>query len=311
MVNSHAASTSPEAASNGESGFATIELALAASTIVIGLLSYVGAIISSTRMSADTRARIAANVEITTAIEEFREAIASDFVTATAALEEKQSYDGITNSDSLRVHRQVILDETKIQPPLDLNGDGDTTDTNLSASDLQAAYLVTTVTWIGPRGQQTITWPSVIARGEVDQEWHRKHVREDDDSEAEEAAVSLSATKATADGGSVAFGFEVSGVASSLHVVGVTVLSDVPAAITEMTVNGTRSFYQPGQAVAVGQWIETETFSLTPGDNSIEGLQFVACDEWDTGVDLDNETITVVFHTETSETFSVEVEVEQ
>ena len=112
--------------SSDQDGFSTIEFVLAMSAIVIGLLSYIGSVIASSKMSMETRARIAANVEMAASIEEFRELAADDFVGVTDDFQELDVQEGLTSVDGIEVSRKVILDETQTSPPMDLNGDGET-----------------------------------------------------------------------------------------------------------------------------------------------------------------------------------------
>lgn len=61
----------------------------------------------------------------------------------------------------------VLVDETTIEPPVDLNGDGDFLDTNVAAADLQAAVLRIVVTWDGVLGLRRVEYSTIIAKGEV------------------------------------------------------------------------------------------------------------------------------------------------
>lgn len=302
---------------DAQSGFTTVEMALAASSIVVGLLSYVGSVIASSKMSLDTRARTAANVEMTTAIEEFRELAAADFVGTTGGLADLETKEGLSTIDGIKVHRQVILDETKIQPPLDLNGDGDTTDTNLTAADVNAAYLVTTVTWVGPSGQRSVSWPTVIARGEVEPDWRQnKALEEEGEDDAQDdrddADELTEPTALQAEGsfgnGAVSGQFELGGTSGQgVYIVGVTFVTDVSAKVRSITINGETAYSAGWTKPSVNTLIETSPFALTEGANSIDGIVLSPSSWRDDEPELAGETVSVVFHTEDGNTVPVQL----
>jgi hypothetical protein len=82
--------------------------------------------------------------------------------------------DSLVDFDSLsnvgagaRLTVAVIADETTIDPPFDLNGDGDYLDSNLAAADLQAAILRVVITWNDRNTPRKVEFSTILARGEM------------------------------------------------------------------------------------------------------------------------------------------------
>lgn len=61
----------------------------------------------------------------------------------------------------------VVVDETSINPPIDLNGDGDTADTNVSINECVAAVLRVVVEWNGANGRRQVECITILAKGEA------------------------------------------------------------------------------------------------------------------------------------------------
>lgn len=287
-----------------------VEFTIAMTSVVIGLLSYVGSVIASSRMQLDTRARVAANIEMSAAIEEFREMAARDFSGTVLNLNDEEIRDGLSTVDGIKVHRQVILDETKTQPAMDLNGDGDTSDTNLNPDDVQAVVLLTKVKWIGQSGEQSVSWPTVIARGEVDPNWRRERAfRETTQPDGSETTPAAEPTFEAGfnSGGKMHGAFTVGGTDPS-HVIGLTVFTEVPALIRKTKINGETVQQAWEDMPATGQHFDVPSFAMEPGANLINSLFFRSPDG--VGVPtLQGTQVTVVFHSEsgatTTKTFQV------
>ena len=61
----------------------------------------------------------------------------------------------------------VVLDEPALQPPVDLNGDGDFDDTGLDPADVNLAVLQLVIRWTGVTGERRAAFTTMLARGEA------------------------------------------------------------------------------------------------------------------------------------------------
>ncbi|MFQ5504902.1 MAG: prepilin-type N-terminal cleavage/methylation domain-containing protein [Planctomycetota bacterium] len=150
-----------------EGGFTMVELAITLSLLVIGLLGFVGAILSAQLLSRTTRERALASSAAIDIVEDFRVSCMTNFTAAMTAYSA-----GVTptlppglGADATATST-LILDETKIVPPLDLDGNGLFVDV-LTPDVVNAGVLRVVVRWRGARGLQSIEYTTIIARGEM------------------------------------------------------------------------------------------------------------------------------------------------
>lgn len=68
--------------------------------------------------------------------------------------------------DDAELKAAIVTDETRLDPPVDLNGDGDFLDTNVLAQDFKSAVLRLRVSWSGVGGENQMEYTMVFARGE-------------------------------------------------------------------------------------------------------------------------------------------------
>lgn len=277
--------------------------------MLLGIMSYIGSVIASSRLADDTRARTAVSIEMTNAIEEFRESANQNFVSTAELLEQLETTSGLSDLSGVTVRRQIIRDETKTSPPLDLNGDGDTKDTNLDADEVNAAYLLTTVSWIGPNGPESVSWPTILARGEIDPAWKRKESLEDalgldDDDQAEDSGVS--ATNGSIYKGRASFELSIDND-KAIHVAAATVSATDPGKITEIVIGG-QSIYQSSMdyGTPTGQPIETTPITLSPDGSYAADVQLYPA-SGDGIYTPSDDTITITLETEAGESISFEV----
>ena len=150
-------------------GFTLVEVTLALTLLMIGLLGFIGAIVSTQVMVRVTAERNIANTAIISTIEEFREACAEDFVAAVTA------YQNATNlyperllglGEGAVMSSVVILDENLLTPPIDLDSNGVFVDI-LTPEEVNAAVLRVRVAWNGPRGPSDIEHTNIVARGQI------------------------------------------------------------------------------------------------------------------------------------------------
>ena len=153
----------------GQSGFTLVEFSMALVLLVTGLLGFVAALISSQTLTRASREMVIAHSALNSTIETFRDACVADFDAAVTGY----SYQTNVNLDLLRgigsgenMITRIIVDETRVQPPIDLNGDGDYNDTTVPLADLVAAVLRVQVVWSGVSGRRDVEYTSIVSRGE-------------------------------------------------------------------------------------------------------------------------------------------------
>ncbi len=155
-----------------ESGFSLVEVTLGLTILVIGLLGFVGAIVSTQIMVRMTKEKNIANAAIISTIEEFREACATDFVAAVTAYESGTNMNAgrLTGiGEGATMTSIIVMDENTLNPPLDLN-DNDVFVDNIPMADvgtLNAAVLRIHVSWTGVRGPMEVEYTTILAKGEV------------------------------------------------------------------------------------------------------------------------------------------------
>lgn len=152
------------------SGFTMVEIAIAMTFLVTGLLGFVGAIVSSQVLARANREVNIANTAVVNVIEEFRDKCTLDFDGTLNAIQ--------LGNEPLPVvpeglgaaavfERELILDETQISPPIDLDGIPDNDNENVTPFEATAAVLRIRLSWNGALGQQDIEYTVVLARGEL------------------------------------------------------------------------------------------------------------------------------------------------
>lgn len=130
-----------------EAGMGLIEMTIASAVLAIALLGTMIGVLSGYRLVLETKSTNLAHHAATAVVEEFQNSAAGDFEAALLRFHRKTDI-----SEKMKVKSEVVLDETSLETPMDLNGDGDTNDANLSPSDVKAAFLRTTVSF--PNGRE-------------------------------------------------------------------------------------------------------------------------------------------------------------
>jgi type II secretory pathway pseudopilin PulG len=154
-----------------EIGFSLVEIILGLTLLTIGLLGFVGAIVSTQVLVRVTKEKNIANAAIISTMEEFREACATDFVAAVTTYQNgaNLSPDRLMGmGEGANMVSVVVLDENTLNPPIDLNGNGVFVD-NIPLADvatLNAAVLRVRVAWTGVRGPMEIEYTTILAKGE-------------------------------------------------------------------------------------------------------------------------------------------------
>ena len=150
-----------------EAGFTLVEITLCLTLLMIGILGFIGAIVSTQVMVRVTKERNIANLAIISTIEEFREACGEDFVAAVTAYQNASNLNpdrllGI--GDAANMTSMVVLDENDLIPPLDLDSNGVYLDV-VAPEDTNAAVLRVRVSWNGVRGPMDIELMTIVAKG--------------------------------------------------------------------------------------------------------------------------------------------------
>ncbi|MFQ5505505.1 MAG: hypothetical protein ACE5F1_12010, partial [Planctomycetota bacterium] len=111
-------------------GFTLIEYTIAISLFVAGALGFASAILSGQSMMRSNRDRSLADHELETVVERFRTDCSRAFdATITAYRDATFKVPLLPGVDSSAVIKtEIILDETRLTPPADLNGNGNATD---------------------------------------------------------------------------------------------------------------------------------------------------------------------------------------
>ena len=174
-----------------ETGFSLVEVTLGLTLLMIGLLGFVGAIVSTQIMVRVTKETNIANAAIISTIEEFRDACATDFVGAINSYVEVDTGDGngVLSLDRLAgigeeamMTSVIVLDESELTPGFDLDGDGvvgsylveDEGEVVQSGSGIataetaNAAVLRIRVSWTGVRGPMEVEYTTIVAKGEIE-----------------------------------------------------------------------------------------------------------------------------------------------
>ena len=155
-----------------ESGFSLVEVTLGLTVLVIGLLGFIGAIVSTQMMVRMTKEKNIANTAIISMIEEFREACATDFVAAVTTFESGTNLnaDRLTGiGEGATMTSTIVMDESTLNPPLDLNDNLVYID-DIQMADvgtLNAAVLRIHVTWTGVRGPMEMEYTTIVAKGDT------------------------------------------------------------------------------------------------------------------------------------------------
>ena len=166
-----------------ETGFSLVEVTLGLTLLMIGLLGFVGAIVSTQIMVRVTKETNIANAAIISTIEEFRDACATDFVGAINSYLAEDTYNvgGVLTPDRLAglgenpmMSSVVVLDENQLTPAFDLDGNGTIGavplqgDTGIVApANANAAVLRIRVSWTGVRGPMEVEYTTIVAKGDI------------------------------------------------------------------------------------------------------------------------------------------------
>ena len=169
-----------------ETGFSLVEVTLGLTLLMIGLLGFVGAIVSTQIMVRVTKETNIANAAIISTIEEFRDACATDFVGAINSYldEDTEDVGGVLTPDRLAglgegpiMSSVIVLDENQLTPAFDLDGDGvigavlieDGTASSgiVTPANANAAVLRIRVSWTGVRGPMEVEYTTIVAKGDI------------------------------------------------------------------------------------------------------------------------------------------------
>lgn len=136
-----------------ESGLGLVALFLGSTVLAVAVLGTVGGLMTSLKLAIDTKDANVAGEQALAVVREFRKSAADDFDAAIAAFQNRT----VHGNGAQNIRARIILDETRFDPPVDLNGDGDFDDTNLLPNQVNAAYIETTVAWGNNKSRTFVT----------------------------------------------------------------------------------------------------------------------------------------------------------
>ncbi len=161
---------SVQATAEGHDGFTLVEVTIAIAVLVVGLLGFISALSSAQVLVRGTKEVNLAHIEILNAVEDFRDACATDYIAALTVYKAGVVAD-IDGSSAMgkkvKVTSTLVLNETLLTPPMDINGDLDFLDVAVDPAAALLAVLHVKITWSGVLGAQEIHYVSLIAKGEV------------------------------------------------------------------------------------------------------------------------------------------------
>ena len=152
-----------------EGGFTIVEIAMGVVLLAVGALGFISAIIGSQLSIRANQELSIVNAAFVTAVENFRESCRSSFDSTVTSYAAGVNVTGTLmrglNTPSLTA--TVTLSEPGQVPLIDLNGDGDTLDSGLTASQVNAAVVQFTATWRGVLGRRSVVHKTILARDDV------------------------------------------------------------------------------------------------------------------------------------------------
>ncbi|HEX6811395.1 MAG TPA: hypothetical protein VF384_07220 [Planctomycetota bacterium] len=275
---------------NREGGFALVELFMGATVLIVGSLALMTLLLTSARVSEDARVRTLARDEAVTVIEDFRNICRNGFAAAVTeyAGREVACQRIAVGKDSAKVQTEIVLDESAVSPPMDLNGDGDTIDNSLTANELAVVCMTARITW--QSGKQVERFATIIARADVAGDGDQlpgSAVSEDTP-----PGITLTSSNVSTDSLTAKLM-----TAEQLNVAGMTIYSSVPAYVKQIRVNGKDVFKQTTNLPPTGQLIVTSPFTMPPGSQSIDTIAFAGSPSGGK-TDVSKATLSIVFLTE-------------
>ena len=301
---------------NRESGFGLVEMMLGATVLAVALMGSASALATGMMVAVDTKMANRANDAALTVIEDFRASCSADFNTAL------NTYGGLQSKvGNYNVTSAVVLDETRFSPRIDLNGDGDTDDSNLTSAEVNAVYISVKVEWGDGKSMSIV---DLLARSEV--------------SGAPAAAsgstggvktVTVGGTTGggttgggTTGGGTTSGATTVAAVSSSVTgdkivmtldvengpvtVIGVMVEGQTTSYVKEVKVAGTKVFSDKKNALPVGALIPVSPFQMQSGETLIDQIKFQATPSGGK-TSVAGDSFKLTFYHESGETTVVEV----
>ena len=172
----------------------------------------------------------------------------------------------------LVVVTEVVLDETRFWPRVDLNGDGDTDDQGMLPTEVLASFLATTVSW--DEGAHSLSFVTLVARTNL-QATPPEDVTDDDRGGGppdDHVNFGIGWVNVDRDRGSLGLGVHVDGEAP---IIGVKVIGGRDLAVTEIEAEGTTVFSQQIDPPPNGTFIATQPFVMNGGVNTIDSILFV------------------------------------
>lgn len=259
---------------NSKAGFALLEVVIGGAVLATAIMGVAVGVLSSFGLAMKTKQNNLANDMAITVAEECLDAASIDFNSALASFHLKEE----THQD-MTVKTEIILDETVFKTPIDLNGDGDYSDTDLLPGDCTGAFLRTTVTFSSGQSRAFMTLVSrqttplgavpTVSTTQVaaDALYALKLLADPDQTSDLWQDVTATGTVATADTVKSVWDVKVSGV-----VVAVQIDSTKQLFVGRIKINGAVVYNDPFKAAATGTLIEISPITLAIGTSNLDEL---------------------------------------
>jgi len=292
---------------DGACGASLLELMLAVLLLVTGLLGFASSMVSGQAMRRTTGEMADANKEVANLIEQFRFECDQGFDAAVAkymgATFEGNRLPGNGPTGGAVIKTNIILDENKLDPRMDIDGNGNENDSSVAAASLQMAVLSVRITWNVVGGseysQRSVAY---VARGEASAAGAGKK------SETEPSSASI-----TLEAGSLIQSNALTATINTdtdLQVVGVTVNTTKSAFLKEIAFTGDKVFSMKSGLPATGTKVTTAPFTVPANTASLfNNFTFAGSSDGSGVPNMGKSTITVRLHLESGQSvlFSVDV----
>jgi Tfp pilus assembly protein PilV len=151
-----------------QQGFSMIDIMAAITVLVIGVMGFAGMVTNSLLLSRSSLEVDRANNALMNIAEDFRAACAEDFDSALANHGDNPALTApaFVGKDTI-ITSTLVLDESSVTPNIDLNGDGDTSDSNVSIANTRAGVLRISINWQGVISPMSLEYTTIVARSQI------------------------------------------------------------------------------------------------------------------------------------------------
>ncbi|MFQ5505582.1 MAG: hypothetical protein ACE5F1_12400 [Planctomycetota bacterium] len=314
-----------------------MEITIALSIFIMGAVGFASSIVSSQAMRRTTSESGTASHDLREILAQFRSACSQDFNGAVNTYLNgsfpSSSLPGSQGSPTALITTRIILDETKLSPSLDLNGNLSVVDTMLNPATLNLAVLVATLSWKGPGGTMQRQATAYVARGEVGSS--SASGGSAGQGSGGSAPPGSGGGTGSGGGGSGGSGAGGSGSASlslasaaltgknkdsltatlnidspsDLQVVAVTMASSLPAFLKEIKVAGVKVFSEKNNPPATGTMVNTSPFTLDQSMPAVfDKFKFVSSSDGSGKPDMSGTSFVLRLHLEDGSSVQIAID---